>query len=388
MTKQIIINIKSMNFHNIIGQENIKKHLINTVEHNRISHAQLFLGNEGYGNLPLALAYAKFIMCTNKKADDSCGECASCVKIAKYEHPDLHFVFPVVTLKNNTKTTSDNFIKEWRDFIINNPYGTYNEWMDALDSENAQAIIRVEEGKEILRKLSLKSYESEYKIMIIWFPEKMNVQAANKLLKLIEEPPEKTLFFLVSQNSQLIISTIISRTQLVKVNRISENELFIGLQKLHNLDSEKARLISRLSEGDYAKAKEHIESSEGAELNFDLFVQLMRLSYAGKMIELIKWVDDISRLGREKQKTFLIYSMHMVRENLIMNQHQNDMVRMSENEEGFANKFSNFIHPSNAPHLTSEFNKAYLHISRNANVKVVFLDLTIKLNRILKMIEV
>lgn len=376
-----------MNFSNIIGQERIKKHLINTVEQNRISHAQLFLGDEGYGSLPLALAYAKFIMCTNKKGDDSCDECPSCRKISKYEHPDLHFVFPVVTLKNNTKTTSDNFIKEWREFIIDNPYGTYNEWMDYLDAENSQAIIRVDEGKDILRKLSFKSFESEYKIMIIWFPEKMNVQAANKLLKLIEEPPEKTLFFLVSKNSQLIISTIISRTQLVKVNRIAEDELFVRLKQLHQLNDSNARLIGRLSEGDYAKAKEHIVSSEGTELNFEFFVQMMRLSYAGKMIELIKWVDDIAKLGREKQKTFLTYSLHMVRENLIMNQKQNDMVRMSDVEEGFASKFSSFIHPTNAPHLSSEFDKAFLHISRNANVKVVFLDLTIKLNRILKMSE-
>ena len=374
-----------MDFSNIIGQENIKAHLVNTVQQNRISHAQLFLGDEGYGCLPLTLAYAKYIMCTNRKGNNSCGECPSCSKIAKYQHPDLHFVFPVVASKNSDKAISDLYIKEWRQFLLANPYGTYNDWLNVLDAGNSQGIIRVDEGKEILRKLNMKSFESEYKIMIIWFPEKMNAETANKLLKLIEEPPAKTLFFLVAQNSQFIISTILSRTQLVKINRITEDELFLGLKEKHELNDEKARQISRLSEGNYSLAKEYIESSVDTKLNFEQFVQIMRLSYAGKMIELIKWVDEIAKLGREKQKAFLTYSLRMVRENLIINQKQKNMVRMSDDEEGFAQKFANFIHPNNAPYLSSEIDRAYLHISRNANAKVVFLDLCIKLNKILKM---
>lgn len=373
-----------MKFSSIIGQPNLKNHLINTVAKNRISHAQLFLGDEGYGGLPLALAYAKFIMCTNRTEFDSCGECASCRKIAKYEHPDLHFVFPVAAPKNKEKAVSDSLIKEWRKFIIANPYGTYNDWLNVLDAGNSQAIIRVDEGREILRKLNMKSFESEYKIMIIWFPEKMNAETANKLLKLIEEPPAKTLFFLVSQNSQFIISTILSRTQLVKINRITEDDLFIGLKEQHKLSDDKARQISRLSEGNYSLAKEYIESSIDTKLNFEQFVHMMRLSYSGKMIELIKWVDEISKLGREKQKAFLTYSLRMIRENLIINQKQKNMVRMSDNEEAFAEKFANFIHPTNAPFLSSEIDKAFVHIARNANAKVVFLDLSIKLNRILK----
>jgi DNA polymerase-3 subunit delta' len=274
---------------------------------------------------------------------------------------------------------------EWRQFLLANPYGKYNDWLNELDAGNSQGIIRVDEGKEILRKLNMKSFESEYKIMIIWFPEKMNAETANKLLKLIEEPPAKTLFFLVAQNSQFIISTILSRTQLVKINRITEDELFLGLKEKHELNDEKARQISRLSEGNYSLAKEYIESSVDTKLNFEQFVQIMRLSYAGKMIELIKWVDEIAKLGREKQKAFLTYSLRMVRENLIINQKQKNMVRMSDEEEGFAQKFANFIHPNNAPYLSSEIDRAYLHISRNANAKVVFLDLCIKLNKILKL---
>jgi DNA polymerase-3 subunit delta' len=374
-----------MNFSDIIGQNDIKNLLINSVNQNRISHAQLFLGEEGYGSLPLALAYAKYIMCTNRKDNDSCGECASCKKIEKYQHPDLHFVFPVVTPKNKSVPVSDTFIKEWREFLINNPYGTYNDWLNTLDAENAQAIIRVDEGKEIIKKLSLKSYESEYKIMIIWFPEKMNQQTANKLLKLIEEPPEKTLFFLVSQNSQQIISTILSRTQLIKIKRISENELFKGLIQKHQLPEDKARQISRLSEGIYTNAKEHIESSVDAEQNFEYFVNMMRLSYSGKLIDIIKWVDEIAKAGREKQKAFLTYGLRMIRENLILNQNQSGISRLMDKELSFAEKFSPFIHSENSPYISTELNTAFTHISRNANAKVVFLDLCIKLNKYLRM---
>jgi len=374
-----------MNFSDIIGQNEIKNLLINSVKQNRISHAQLFLGEEGYGSLPLALAYAKYIMCTNRKENDSCGECASCKKIEKYQHPDLHFVFPVVTPKNKSIPVSDTFIKEWREFLTDNPYGTYNDWLNALDSENAQAIIRVDEGKEIIKKLSLKSYESEYKIMIIWFPEKMNQQTANKLLKLIEEPPEKTLFFLVSQNSQQIISTILSRTQLVKIKRISEEELFKGLIEKHQLSEDKARQISRLSEGNYTNAKEYIESSVDAEQNFEYFVNMMRLSYSGKLIEIIKWVDEIAKAGREKQKAFLAYGLRMVRENLMLNQKQPEISRLMDKELAFAEKFSAFIRFENSPYITGELNTAFMHISRNANAKVVFLDLCIKLNKYLRM---
>ncbi len=374
-----------MKFSEIIGQQNIKTQLLNTVRQGRISHAQLFNGEEGYGTLPLALSYAKYILCQNPKENDSCGECNSCRKVGKYEHPDLHFVFPVVPTKDKEKPVSDTFIKEWRQFLLNTPYGNYNDWLNCLDAGNSQAIIRVDEGREILRKLSMKSFEAEYKIMIIWFPEKMNAETANKLLKLIEEPPVKTLFLLVSQNSQQIISTILSRTQLVKINRIAEDEIFTGLKQNHNLNDEKARQISRICEGNYNLAVEYLESSIDTQWNFEQFVQMMRLSYSGKLIGIIKWVDDVAKAGREKQKAFLSYALRMVRENLIINQQQKNIIRMAENEEAFAEKFSNFIHPANSPYLQQELDKANVHIARNANAKVVFFDLCVKLNRILKM---
>lgn len=373
-----------MLFKNIVGQNAIKEHLLNTAKENRISHAQLFLGSEGYGSLSLAVAYAQYIMCTDKKETDACGECASCRKVNKLQHPDLHFSFPTIGSKSGTPFISDDFISQWREFVLNNPYSTYEEWLTKIDAGNSQGSIKVKEAEAIVRKLNLKSFEAEFKVMIIWLPEKMNGESANKLLKLIEEPPPKTLFFLVSTNSELIISTIISRTQLVKIKRISDDDLFIGLQKLNNLDEQKALEIARMSDGDYNVACNLIETSVDSQQNFEAFTSLMRFSYMGKFAEIIPWVDTMSKMGREKHKAFLSYSLKMIRENLITNQKQTNLARFSQTEKSFAEKFSNFIHPENSPLISEEINKAHYHISRNANVKVVLLDLCIQLNRLLK----
>lgn len=342
------------------------------------------MGNEGFGTLALALAYAQFILCQNPSESDACGECPACNKVQKYQHPDLHFAFPTVGTKSNTPYISDDYLKEWRIFLNQSTYGTYEKWLTAMDAGNSQGLIKVREAEQIVRKLSLKSFEAEYKIMIIWFPEKMNAETANKLLKLIEEPPEKTLFLLVSQNSQLIISTILSRTQLIKIPRISQEDMFQGLQTKMQVSELKAKQISRMCDGNLNLAQELIETSDEAKQNFEAFTQMMRLSYMGKMIELIQWVDEVSKIGREKQKTLLIYALKMIRENLVINQQQKDIARLSDEEDAFASKFSNFIHPENSPLMAQEFNLAYTHISRNANAKVVFLDLCIQLNRLLK----
>ncbi|MGD9991677.1 MAG: ATP-binding protein [Salinivirgaceae bacterium] len=374
-----------MLFADIIGQQNTINHLRNTVKENRISHAQLFLGSEGHGALPLALAYAQYLMCQNRSETDACGTCPACRKVAKYQHPDLHFVFPVISSKTNEKAISDIHIATWREFILNEPYGTYSEWMAALNTENAQGLIRVDEGKEIIRKLSMKSFEAEYKIMIIWYPEKMNADTGNKLLKLIEEPPEKTLFFLVAENSEFILKTILSRTQLIKIGRISEDDLFVALKNRFQLNDEKARQIARISEGNYIQAREYINSSVDTQQNYNNFIQMMRLSYAGKIPEIITWVDEVAKLGREKQKAFLAYSLRMVRENLVLNQKQNQLARLSADETGFAERFSTYIHPANSGLLQQELDKAFMHIARNANAKVVFLDLCFKQNRLLRL---
>lgn len=373
-----------MLFSEIIGQETIKNFLLATVKENRISHAQLFLGKEGYGTLPLAIAYAQYIMCNDKKENDSCGVCSSCRKIKKLEHPDLHFAFPTVGTKNSQPLISDDFISQWRTFLIQKPYSSYEEWLNFIDAGNAQGSIKVKEAENILRKLSLKSFESDFKIMIIWLPEKMNQESANKLLKLIEEPPEKTLFLLVSTNSELIISTILSRTQLLKINPIKNEDILQGLVNFKQIDQQKAQEITRISEGDFNTACNLIEISDDAQQNFDFFTKMMRLSYMGKFSEIIKWVDEVSKIGRERQKAFLNYSLRMIRENLIINRKQKQLVRLSEQENDFSQKFATFIHPQNTEQLVYEITLAHTHISRNANAKVVLLDMCIKINQLLK----
>ena len=361
-----------MRFADIIGQDDIKRHLIGTVKENRISHAQMLLGREGYGTLPLAIAYAQYINCQHRTDSDSCGECPSCRQISQLAYPDLHFVFPVpATGSTKEKPVSDTFFRKWSEFIKQNPYGSYQQWLDYAEAGNSQGLIRVDESSEIIRKLTMKSFNSGYKIMVIWLPEKMNSDASNKLLKLIEEPYPMTLFLLVAENSENIISTIISRTQIVKVPRIA--------------DAAKAEKIARISEGDFCKALEYCSQTADLAQNLDLFIKLMRVSYSYKAPDMIALADELASLGREKQKALLAYSERMVRENLIMNRQLTSMARFTDDEGNFAQKFSRFIHPQNSGLIAEALDKASYHISRNASAKIVFLDTIITLARCLRM---
>ncbi len=375
-----------MRFADIIGQDDIKRHLIGTVKENRISHAQMLLGREGYGTLPLAIAYAQYINCQHRTDSDSCGECPSCRQISQLAYPDLHFVFPVpATGSTKEKPVSDTFFRKWSEFIKQNPYGSYQQWLDYAEAGNSQGLIRVDESSEIIRKLTMKSFNSGYKIMVIWLPEKMNSDASNKLLKLIEEPYPMTLFLLVAENSENIISTIISRTQIVKVPRIADADLCTGLQRVAGTDAAKAEKIARISEGDFCKALEYCSQTADLAQNLDLFIKLMRVSYSYKAPDMIALADELASLGREKQKALLAYSERMVRENLIMNRQLTSMARFTDDEGNFAQKFSRFIHPQNSGLIAEALDKASYHISRNASAKIVFLDTIITLARCLRM---
>jgi len=277
-----------MLFKDIIGQENTKKRLIQTVKDNRISHAQLFFGSEGIGKLALAIAYAQYISCENKQENDSCGVCMSCYKYQKLVHPDLHFVFPVIKTSSNQHPVSDNFLSEWRKMILNSSYFSVNQWYEFIGTdktENTQGSIYVHESEEIIKKLMLKTFESEFKVMIIWLPEKMNISAANKLLKIIEEPPPKTLFLLVSENIDLIIQTIQSRTQLVKIPKIDNISLANAVNEKFNLDKDQLNDIIRLSDGNYINVINNIQSNDEYSYNLDTFIKMMRLAYADKVID-------------------------------------------------------------------------------------------------------
>ena len=375
-----------MLFKNIIGQERIKRSLCQSVNENRISHAQLFAGPQGSGNLAMAIAYAQYISCEDRKETESCGICPSCEKYLKLEHPDLHFVFPVVKTKDSTKDpVSDDFIHDWRSILLDNPYINQEQWYEFIGVENKQGKISRNESHEIIRKLNFKTFEGEYKIMIIWLAEKMNISAANKLLKMIEEPPPNTLFLMVSENSDQIIPTILSRAQLVFFPRIDEKSMSEAIEQRFDLESDEIKNIVYLANGNYNKALNIINTNENSVINFDMFAQIMRLCYSRSYIEITSWVDKIAEIGREKQKSFLIYALRLIRENFIMNIGEPEIVYLEKNESEFSRKFSPYINEKNIFEITNEFDLAYANIERNAYDKIVFMDLSLKLISLIRM---
>lgn len=377
-----------MQFSSIVGHKEVKKQLIESVKNNRISHAQLFLGEEGSGNLTMAIAYAQYIACENKQETDSCGSCASCVKYNKLAHPDLHFVFPVATNKSITKNpVSSKFISEWRQLVIEkNGYISLADLQDKLETENKQLLIPKDESVEILKTLSLKTYESEYKTMIIWFPEKFNNTSANKLLKIIEEPPAKTLFILVAHDAEQIITTILSRTQMIKIGRIKEEELQQEIQNRFGIEEAKAYKVAHLADGNYVKAKKILEHNEVEESFHEMFVNWMRVAFKADVPALIEWTESIAKssYGREKQKQFLKYCLHVFRESLISNYGNASLNRIADSEAEFLKKFAPYIHGANCIDAIELFNDAVYHIERNANPKVLFLDVSLKLTKLLR----
>jgi DNA polymerase-3 subunit delta' len=370
-----------MFFRDIIGQAEIKQRLVSSVSSNRISHAQLIFGPEGCGSLPIAAAYARYIHCTNRGADDSCGECPSCQKYNKLVHPDLHFVFPIALSKD--LRVSSNVIAEWREAFLDNPYLTLDEWFSKLEAENKQATIGQEESGEILKKLSLTTFEGEYKIMIIWMPEKMNLVASNKLLKILEEPPAKTLFLLVTESEDQLLRTIVSRTQLVRMRKITDEELREALVKRHELASADAEKIAFQADGNYAFARSLLERSEQAEYNLATFQKLMRSSLKFDPAKVLAVVDDLAGIGRERQKQFFSYSLDLIRECLLLGYGDKSMVRMAGEELDFIQKFSKFIHAANGEKIIEELNLAMKHIERNGSAKIILLDLAFRLNELI-----
>jgi len=378
-----------MFFREIPGLDKVKTKLINSVKNKRISHAWLFAGPEGNGKLALALAYAQYISCENRLEDDSCGECPSCKKYEKLIHPDLHFVFPVFKNKKVQKPVSDDFIKEWREFLLDFPYFGLETWLYKIGVENQQAGIFTQESAEIIKKLNLKSYESEFKIMIIWIPERMNITASNKLLKMIEEPPPKTVFILVSEDTEKIINTILSRVQLLKVPKISAERMFDVIKEKYNFADDIITDIVNISNGNFAVAQrliKNIEEERESE-HFKRFTELMRNAYGLKISKLSDWTDEISAIGREQQKQFLLYCLRLVRENFILNkspENKNKILFLTKKEKQFSEKFNTFINKNNIYDISNEFTEAYNHIERNGYSKLIFLDLALKTARLLK----
>lgn len=366
-----------MQFRQIVGQEAVKQRLINSVTENRVSHAQLFLGPEGCGSLPLAVAYAQYLSCLDRQPDDSCGECSSCRKYEKLMHPDLHFSYPFFA--KHKEDTAITFIEQWREALLNNPYLSLDVWRSYLEADNKQANINIAECHQIIKKLSFKPFESEYKILILWLPEYLDKEG-NALLKIIEEPQPNTLFILVAQSQDQILNTILSRTQLVKIPAPGYDEIKDFLVEKHSQSPEAAAQIAYLCSGNIAEALAML----GDEANgyHGQFVQWLRLCFANKGLEVLKFAEQLSKAGRENQKNFLRYGISFVRECCLILAGAGGLVHLPAQELETAKKMSAVMNTGMAGQIITELEKAHYHIERNANPKILFLDVSLQLVKI------
>ncbi len=367
-----------MQFSQIIGHQEAKTLLVKSVQQNHVAHAQLFLGQEGSANLALALAYATYINCENKLPNDSCGTCGSCVKMNKLVHPDFNFVMPVTTTKSVSKEAlSSKFMNEWREFILTSPYQGLNDWMQHIGAENKQGNISKEESRQLVKLVSLKAFEGDYKIVLIWLPELMHHTAANALLKLLEEPPAKTLFILVAQASEKLLATITSRTQIMQVRNFTEQEVIQHLQDKFNTDPDVAYQIAQLAEGNLNAAGKL--TTEISSDYFSFFTDWMRNCYGYKFGDMIEMSDKFQTLGRENQKNFLLYALNLFRKVMLYGVDAGLVTYLPPAELDFVQKFSKVITGANAGQLAEELNQAHYHIERNANPKMVFIDSSIQI---------
>ncbi len=379
-----------MLFSEILGQDYLKNHLTTSALSGRIPHAQLFVGPEGSGTLPMAIAYAQFILCQNSGQENLGGNEACNLKFQHFSHPDLHFIYPNVTTEEiKSKPKSLDFITEWRAFLQQNPYGSLFDWYQLLGVQNKQGEIRVEDADEIVKSLGLKSYEGGYKIVIIWMAEKINMSASNKLLKLLEEPTEKTVFILIAENEEDILKTILSRCQVLHFSAIPEKIIADALIKYHDLDPRTAAKIAHQAQGNYNKAQQ-IVNETGEDLVFEKwFVDWVRAAFRAKgnaaaIQDLIQWSEQIAGLGRETQKKFLNYCIELFRQALLLNYQTTSLVYMEPKIEKFKlENFAPFVSGNNIQEIYKELTDAIYHIERNGNAKIILTDLSIKLTRLI-----
>ena len=383
-----------MLFRDIIGQEATKQQLRQTVREGRIPHAQLFAGISGIGKLQLALAYAQYLNCPHRSETDSCGTCPTCLQFEHLQHPDLHFVFPIV--KTDAADTCDGFLEPWREIILTNRYFDLDDWHKALGVETKQSMIYEKESGEILRKLSLKPYGDGYKVMIIWQPEKMNASSANKLLKILEEPSPKTIFILVSEHPEDLLSTIQSRVQTIRVPQLETQTIVAALME-RGMDATKAADIARIANGSYLAALKKADASEENQQELRDFIALFRDAYTVGVLKdpqkkfdslkrLRQWSLDMadSKVGREKQKHFLQYAQQQVRENYIRNMAQPELNYQMEDERDFSVKFAPFIHNGNVEAIMNQLDLAERQIEQNGNAKMIFFDLCLQMIVLIK----
>ncbi len=403
-----------MQFSQVIGQHDLKAQLTHMIQQNRLSHALLFLGKEGSGSLPLALAFAQYITCeknplqtTKKKPvpaavsmfgedvaspedfnndttsnfQDACGVCSACTKAAKMVHPDIHYCYPVIPGKSGDKPISTDYIAEWRSFINSNPYGNSFDWLQSINAENKQGNITSEECGDIIHKMSLKSFESTYKILIIWMPEFLG-KNGNKLLKLIEEPPPDTLFILVAENDANVLPTILSRTQLIKIPVLYPQDIQTALEQRENIDAQKALQIAATVEGNYHEALQQLQHADD---DWEVLLRgwLNAILKTGPVAQ-VKWIEEVAKLGREKQKQFLKYFTHLLEQAIRLRVSADGLNENTANAYvDFANRINKICDVSQQEAIAEELNKAAYYIERNANAKILFHALTIRLYHII-----
>jgi DNA polymerase III subunit delta' len=370
-----------MLFSDVIGQEDIREQLINSVVQNRMSHAIILLAPEGTGGLPLGLAFAQYLVCEDKQPDGACGKCQACLKAGKYIHPDIHFSYPVIPRKAGDKPVSTDYASEWREFIATNPYGNAYDWLQFIGAENKQGNITATECQDIIHKLSLKSFESPYKILLMWMPEYLGNEG-NRLLKLIEEPPANTLFLLVAENQEQIIATILSRTQLVKVNPLPKDKMIEALTNRAQASPAKARQMATIASGNYREALQLLQNSD------DDYHELLRnwLNYifTNNRGSLQDWIDGVAKQGRENQKQFLRYFINLIEHTLRLKYIDKSQLAFSEEETDFAAKLQKLANLEQMALITQELDNACYYVERNANAKLLFHALSIKLQYIFK----
>lgn len=367
-----------MKFCDVIGQEEVKQRLRQMVSEDRVPHALMFCGPRGCGKMALALVFASYLLCRDRHDGDSCGACPQCAMTGKMAHPDLHFSYPVIRPSgtgSEHKMSSEDFAAEWREMLLQGPYFTMDQWLKAMGAANQQAQMGVGESDALSRALSLKSSQGGYKVAVLWLPERMNAECANKMLKLLEEPPQATVFLLVCEEPEMLIDTIKSRAQRIDVRRIADEYMERALVERRNIDPDQARSIARSAGGSWLAALEELDAGNEKKEFLDMFVSLMRLAYMRKIKDLKKWSDTAATLGRERQKRMLEYFLRLVRENFMYNFRNPQLCYMTRDEENFARNFSPYVNEANVLELMALMNRAIRDIGQNANAKIVLFDM-------------
>lgn len=367
-----------MLFKDVVGQAELKSRFIHEINQDKVSHAQLFLGDTGHGSFALALAYVQYLMCENRQENDACGVCSTCKKNNQLIHPDVHFFFPVV---QSVSKTSEPLLKEWREQVLDTPYFSENNWVTKIDVKHRNAIIGTEDSKDLLKKTTLKTYEGGYRVLIIWKAESMNITFANKILKTLEEPTPNTLVLLVAEDSNSLLTTVLSRTQLKKIPKIAFDETVNYLVTEKGMSSQNAQSYASRMDCSLSRILENVKGDNHSELYRELFMEMMRSCYKKNALEMLDWAEKASVLFREEQIEFLEYCLHMIRQSIVKNYTGDQLFQVSKEEADFLVNFAKFITGNNVVPFMTTFSDGVYHIERNANSKILFTNLSFQVMR-------